>query len=98
MQSFQERVYTEVSKIPPGEIASYGDIATRSGSPRAARQVGWVLARLGIDERTIPWWRVVNKQGYLSIRGHSLDVKEVQKELLMGEGVEFRDEYHVVLK
>ena len=40
--SFFASVYALVAQIPPGFVASYGQLARMLGAPRAARQVGWV--------------------------------------------------------
>jgi methylated-DNA-[protein]-cysteine S-methyltransferase len=42
---FHQRVYEVARTIPPGNTLSYGDIAARLGSPRAARAVGQALGR-----------------------------------------------------
>lgn len=57
--SFVDAVLTVVGDIPPGEVATYGDIAALLGS-RGARAVGMVMARYGAD---VPWWRVVRAGG-----------------------------------
>jgi alkylated DNA nucleotide flippase Atl1 len=57
--SFVEAVLTVVADIPPGEVATYGDIAALLGS-RGARAVGMVMARYGADA---PWWRVIRAGG-----------------------------------
>jgi len=57
--SFVEAVLALVDDIPPGEVATYGDIAALLGS-RGARAVGMVMARYGAD---VPWWRVVRAGG-----------------------------------
>lgn len=57
--SFVDAVLTVVADIPPGEVATYGDIAAILGS-RGARAVGMVMARYGSD---VPWWRVVRAGG-----------------------------------
>ena len=44
--SFREEVYALVTQIPSGRVSTYGDVAAALGSPRAARQVGFALARL----------------------------------------------------
>ena len=64
--SFADGVVAWVRRIPEGHVASYGDIAALAGSPRAARGVGAVLNGL-TPERDVPWWRVVNRAGQLSI-------------------------------
>ncbi|MDR5698297.1 MGMT family protein [Agromyces sp. LY-1074] len=57
--SFVDAVLTVVADIPPGEVATYGDVAAVLGS-RGARAVGMVMARYGSDA---PWWRVVRAGG-----------------------------------
>lgn len=57
--SFVDAVLAVVDDIPPGEVATYGDIAALLGS-RGARAVGMVMARYGAD---VPWWRVVRAGG-----------------------------------
>ncbi|MEK7631833.1 MAG: MGMT family protein [Patescibacteria group bacterium] len=76
MKSFNQRVYAVVRKIPKGKVATYGQIAALMGSPRASRQVGWALHALdAAKSENVPWQRVINKQGYISImnREHAQD-------------------------
>lgn len=68
-------------------MASYGDIAALAGSPRAARGVGAVLNGLASDS-DVPWWRVVNRVGRLSIPAE-LGRRALQRRLLLDEGVVF---------
>lgn len=90
--TFREKVLSYVKQIPYGHVTSYGYIALLVGQPRAARQVGFALRSLGLDEQDIPWWRVVNKKGYISIEhGEGGIEKERQQELLRLEGVEVND-------
>lgn len=60
--AFQTRVWNELARIKPGETASYGEVARRLGSPRAARAVASACAsnRLAV---LIPCHRVVRKEG-----------------------------------
>lgn len=58
-EGFVEAVLAVVADIPPGSVATYGDIAALLGS-RGARAVGQVMARYGSD---VPWWRVVRAGG-----------------------------------
>lgn len=88
---FSRKVYTTVSKIPKGKVATYGLIATLLNQPRNARQVGWVLSNLSPDS-SVPWWRVVNSKGYLSIRNQNIP-KDIQKQLLEREGVKIEDDF-----
>lgn len=85
--SFRERVHLLVGRIPPGFIATYGQISLLAGYPRRARHVGNVLASLppGND---LPWHRVINAQGRVSPRGGG-SVRR-QERLLRQEGVRFK--------
>lgn len=82
---FKEKVIKIVSFIPWGKVVSYGQVALYVGLPRAARQVGWTLNRLEEDVK-VPWWRVVNNQGRISIKGPKYTAYD-QKELLLQEGI-----------
>jgi methylated-DNA-protein-cysteine methyltransferase related protein len=65
--AFYQAVYKMVRKIPKGKVASYGQIATLVGKPRAAQMVGWALHLL--DKRpdaSVPWHRVLNRHGMIS--------------------------------
>lgn len=61
-----ERVYEMVRRIPPGRVATYGQIARLLDWPRGARTVGWALRALKPDT-DVPWHRVVNALGRISI-------------------------------
>ena len=85
--TFNQHVYAMVKKIPRGKVATYGQIAALIGSPRAAQAVGWALHAL--DEKLsqeVPWPRVVNKEGFLSIVNMEHAADE-QAFLLQNEGV-----------
>ncbi len=89
MTSFFDQVYAVVRQIPPGKVASYGQVAALLGHPRAARTVGWALAALrDTNEPDVPWQRVINAQGRVSIRNME-HAPEEQQMLLEAEGVEF---------
>ena len=85
-----EQIYRVISKIPPGRVATYGQIAKLIGKPRHARQIGYALAALSDGSHDVPWHRVVNAKGKIS---HRLTAggDEFQKILLEEEGVEFKD-------
>ncbi len=85
MTKFSAKVYKLVRRIPEGSITSYGRCAAMLGKPRAAQGVGYALSHLpeGTD---VPWWRVVNYRGGISIPGRK---GRKQRALLKGEGVEF---------
>ena len=84
-----DKIYTIVSQIPSGQVLSYGEVARQVGFYRGARMVGWALGCLPPDTQ-IPWQRVVNKQGMISIRNPAFP-PERQKVLLENEGVMIED-------
>ena len=83
----QERIWQIVYQIPAGRVASYGQIAALAGLPRRARQVGNVLRNLP-KPTTLPWHRVCNSQGRLSLPEGSASYRE-QKDRLESEGIVF---------
>ncbi len=83
---FKEKVIAFVKKIPKGKVVSYGQVAAALGKPRAARQVGGILRGLGIIGN-LPWWRVLNNKGVISIKGNWTADKKQQAEFLRKEGV-----------
>ncbi|MFA6042161.1 MAG: MGMT family protein [Patescibacteria group bacterium] len=85
--SFHNRVFAAVRRIPSGRVATYGQIAGLIGSPRAAQQVGWALHLLEKrPDPTVPWQRVINRHGMLSIVNLRYAADE-QANLLQAEGV-----------
>lgn len=88
---FKEKVIKFVQMVPRGKVASYGQIALYAGSPRAAREVGWLLN--GYSDIEIPWWRILNNKGYISIRGNMTADKNLQKKLLEAENIEVGEDY-----
>jgi methylated-DNA-protein-cysteine methyltransferase related protein len=94
LSSFQKAVLDEVRKVPPGSVASYGQIAAYIGQPRAARQVGGAMNSMeGVPD--FPWWRIINNAGVITIKGAVTASKRLQKELLEAEGVEVSAEFTV---
>ncbi|MCV7151863.1 MGMT family protein [Mycolicibacterium pyrenivorans] len=73
-----ERVRALVAAVPPGSVATYGDIADAAGLS-SARIVGWIMRT---DASDLPWHRVITASGrpasHLATR---------QLELLRAEGV-----------
>ena len=88
MENFRSQVINFVKKIPRGRVVSYGQVAGACGSPRAARQVGAILRSIDISSEAVPWWRVLNSRGVLSIKGNWTATKELQKKMLVNEGVQ----------
>jgi methylated-DNA-protein-cysteine methyltransferase-like protein len=68
-------------------VFSYGGVAAMLGTPRAARGVGTALSALPLDT-DVPWWRVVNRNGEISIKGES-GLATLQRSLLEREKVRF---------
>jgi methylated-DNA-protein-cysteine methyltransferase-like protein len=89
--NFFERVYRVVRQIPRGKVASYGQIAALLGHPQAARTVGWALNALrGGEIDDVPWQRVINSEGRISISRVDLGA-DLQRALLEQEGVVFNE-------
>ncbi len=82
-----DKVYEIVKKIPEGRVATYGQIARLLGNPRLSRVVGYAL-HVNPSPDTIPCFRVVNRDGRTS-PAFAFGGQDVQKELLLSEGVEF---------
>lgn len=80
---FYQNVYRLVKKIPRGRVATYGQIAAALDKPRSARLVGWAL---NVSPPQIPWQRVINREGMLSIENRHA-TKELQAQLLRVEGI-----------
>ena len=82
------KIHAVVSRIPKGRVATYGDVAALARLPRRARLVGYALHTLPADS-DVPWHRVVNAAGKISLRGDGLGHDELQAHLLRREGVRF---------
>jgi O-6-methylguanine DNA methyltransferase len=81
LSPFARRVLTVVRRIPPGQVATYGDVAELAGAPRAHRAVGSILREC--RDPATPCHRVIAAGGALGGYGSSLQVK---RELLRAEG------------
>ncbi|SFI76753.1 methylated-DNA-protein-cysteine methyltransferase related protein [Paenibacillus sp. UNC496MF] len=84
MTPFTADVLKIVSNIPAGRVMTYGGIAERAGSPRAARQVVRILHSMS-DKHGLPWHRVINAKGEIAIG--SDEGRFLQRALLEEEGV-----------
>lgn len=101
-RAFNEQVWEIVRQIPTGKVSTYGQIAAMLPTPEgltlrdfesfAPRWVGGAMAACPGD---VPWQRVINSQGKISLRkgGGGAD----QRELLEAEGVAFDDRERVDL-
>ncbi len=82
-------IYLALMAIPPGKVIAYGQLAKLAGLPGAARLAGKVLC--GLPKNTeLPWHRVINSQGKISLPEDSPGYKE-QKCRLESEGIEFKN-------
>ncbi len=82
-KSFRDRVYGVVAAIPRGKVMSYGEVARRAGSPRAARAVG-SLMNSDEDFHDLPCHRVILGSRHVGVYSGG---PEVKARLLMEEGV-----------
>ncbi|RLC57191.1 MAG: DNA methyltransferase [Candidatus Cloacimonadota bacterium] len=85
MSEFTKRVIEIIKQIPYGTVATYGQIATLAGNNKAARQVSRIL-HSSSDKYDLPWHRVINSQGRISLR--TGDGFEMQKSMLESEGIQ----------
>jgi methylated-DNA-protein-cysteine methyltransferase-like protein len=85
-RSLYLRIYAVVRLIPPGTVATYGQIAEIVGRC-TPRMVGYAMAAVpyGSD---VPWHRVLNGRGTVSVRADG-DTCAEQRALLESEGVRF---------
>lgn len=92
--NFKDKVIELTKKIPFGRVTTYGTLASLSGHPRGARVVGGILHN---SEQKLPWYRVINRHGFISIK--CLDhPKSLQKALLEQEGIEVSKDFMIDLQ
>ncbi|OJU13323.1 MAG: cysteine methyltransferase [Clostridiales bacterium 43-6] len=93
--SYYDKVYEIVKQIPSGRVATYGQIAALTGSPKASRAVGYAL-HFNPNPGIIPCHRVVNRLGGLA-PSFAFGGQDVQKTMLEHEGVIVSEDYLVDL-
>ena len=82
-----ERIYALVRQVPPGRVITYGQVANVVGGC-SARLVGYAMAALRYnDHPDVPWQRVVNRKGKISLMDIPGQIE--QRRLLEDEGVRF---------
>ncbi len=81
----EQRIYAVLAAIPCGMVVTYGQVAELAGLPRAARLVGRTL-RLLPKESNLPWHRVINASGNISMPPDSEGFKR-KKARLQEEGL-----------
>ena len=82
------RIYATVRRVPRGRVATYGQIAQLSGLAGQARLVGYAMFALP-RTTTVPWHRVINAQGRISLRDDGGGAAIRQRILLEREGIMF---------
>jgi len=84
-----DRFYAVVARIPRGRVATYGQVARLAGLPGHARLVGYAMAALP-DGTRLPWHRVVNARGEISLRrdgpGHHVQRVRLRRESVRFDG------------
>lgn len=81
------RIFAVVRRIPRGRVSSYGEVAAFAGLAGHARLVGYALHASSPD--AVPWHRVVNARGGLSLARIDPDGALTQRLRLEREGVAF---------
>lgn len=89
-------VHEVVRAIPRGKVATYGDIAGLAGFPGRARFVGFALHGLGPGS-SVPWHRVVNAKGEISL-GEASPARDEQIARLSAEGIEIDERGRLSLR
>jgi len=84
--SSYQRIYAAVRRIPRGRVSTYGAIARVAGLAGQARQLGYALSALPAGT-TVPWHRVINAQGRLSLERSASGAGITQRLRLVREGV-----------
>ena len=102
-EEFNHRVWSLVRQIPPGKVCTYGQIAALLGpppgmDPKSYQAFGarWVGGAMSDCPQDVPWQRVINSQGKVSLRPGGGGAH--QRELLELEGVIFDDRDRVDLR
>ena len=84
--SSYQRIYAAVRRIPRGRVSTYGAIARVAGLAGQARQVGYALSALPAGTK-VPWHRVINAQGRLSLERSATGAGITQRLRLVREGI-----------
>ncbi|MDY6458399.1 MGMT family protein [Acinetobacter faecalis] len=86
MQDYIREFYGIIQLIPKGKVATYGQIAKLAGLPKHARHVGFALKNMA-DDTAVPWHRVINSQGKISLSKEDGFGENIQILKLQSEGV-----------
>lgn len=85
----REAIYLALAQVPKGKVITYGSLAKLAGFPNGARLAGRLMCGLPAGSK-LPWHRVINSQGKLSLRENSDSYRE-QIRRLEKEGVEIKN-------
>jgi len=91
-----QKIYSIVKQVPCGRVATYGQIALLAGILRYARQAGYAMHALP-DNSDVPWHRVINAKGEISIRSDPF-YTNIQRHLLEAEGIFFNQNNKIPLE
>jgi len=94
-QSVRDEVQAIVRAVPAGRVVTYGWISRRMAGRISPLAVGWMLHRCPDD---VPWQRVVNASGRCSTDRLGDMPQGLQRAMLEGEGVEFREDGSIELE
>jgi len=86
-----DRIYEIVRQVPKGRVATYGQVAELANLAGKARVVGYALYRVDMKTLDIPWQRVVNAKGEVSLSPLRFGTDYLQRSLLEGEGISFNE-------
>lgn len=84
-----DRIYAVVRQIPPGRVATYGQVAELAGLVGKPRLVGYALFRVDMTVDEVPWQRVINAKGEVSHSPLRNGTDYIQRAMLEDEGIEF---------
>ena len=93
--SLHAKILNIIAEIPFGKVATYGQIASEV-SIRDSRVVGYALANLKHTNHAVPWHRVVNRFGKISLKKN--DSIQHQANLLKEEGISFETDGSIDLE
>ena len=101
-EAFNQQVWALVRQVPPGKVCTYGQIAGLIPPPAGmdpksylAFAPRWVGGAMAACPQDVPWQRVINAQGKVSLARQG---GQEQRELLEAEGVEFDERGRVDLR
>ncbi len=92
---FTQNLIALIKSIPKGCVCTYGTLSKAAGNPKGARQVARVLHTFS-EKENLPWHRVVNREGKISLKPH--EGYEIQQQLLETEGIIFDENNTIDLK